>query len=87
MHDPKFHDAVLRPLSCNICALMSKREMTVANLVNASGVGPDTLRHLTNQRLILTVPNLQTLHKIADALSVPFWALFAEDQRVFDKLP
>jgi DNA-binding Xre family transcriptional regulator len=87
MHDPKFHEEVLITLSCNIVALLAKRNMTVVNLVNASGVGHDTLKCLTNQTLILTIPTLQTLHKIASALDVPFWVLFTDDQRVLDKLP
>lgn len=86
MHDDQFHNDILLMISCNICALLAKRGMSTQQLSKTSGVGMETLTHLTNQVKVLTVPTLQTLSAIAKALDVPLWCIFADDQRDFDKI-
>lgn len=86
MHPEDFHNGILLLLGYNIAALMYKRNMSTVELSRSSGIGRETIEHLTNNRTILTVPTLQTLHEIAKALDVHISLLFAEDQRIFDKL-
>lgn len=55
--------------------LLSEKGVTSAELAGRVGVSKATVSNLINNK---TMPSLDTLEKIADALGVEMWELFTE---------
>lgn len=77
------HDAVLH--GANIKRLMARFDMTLADVVAATGLDERTVRSLLRGA---TRPHARTLHKLASGLGVDVDELFQdprESQRAFDR--
>lgn len=61
-------------MKLRIKEIMAEKNITSVWLANNIGVTKATISNLINDK---TMPSLETLEKIADALKVPMWELFA----------
>lgn len=61
-------------MKLRIKEIMAEKNITSVWLANNIGVTKATISNLINDK---TMPSLETLEKIADALEVPMWELFA----------
>lgn len=59
--------------------IMKERGVTSAKLSDMIGISKVTVSNLINNK---TAPSLDTLEKIATALDVPMWQLFASPEEV-----
>jgi transcriptional regulator with XRE-family HTH domain len=62
--------------------IMTEKGITSVSLSEKVGVSKVTISNLINNK---TMPSLDTLEKIAEALEVPMWQLFASTDEVRPK--
>lgn len=69
-------------MKVRIREIMSEKGITSVELAEKIGVSKATISNLINNK---TMPSIDTLGKIAVALGVPDWQLFASKEEVINK--
>lgn len=67
-------------MKVRIKEIMQQKGITSVALSEMMGISKATVSNLINNK---TMPSIDTLGKIAEALDVPNWQLFASEEEVF----
>lgn len=68
-------------MEVRIKEIMQQKGITSVALAEKIGISKATVSNLINNK---TMPSIDTLGKIAEALGVPNWQLFASEEEVFE---
>lgn len=69
-------------MQVRIKEIMVEKGMSSVSLADIIGVSKVTVSNLINNK---TMPSVETLEKIATALNVPMWQLFASPEEIHPK--
>lgn len=59
--------------------IMQEKDITSVSLANMMGLSKNTISNLINNK---TMPSIDTIEKISNALDVPMWQLFASPEEI-----
>lgn len=71
-------------MDIRIKEVMIQKGITSIKLANMIGVSTVTISNMLNHK---TMPSLETLDKVAHALNVPLWQLFADPHELKEESP